>query len=253
MREPDAEGRVRRAVRHGEPVIGIGLLDGRHGCAQVGALVKRDFVEMLQRVDILFEIETAVDIELVDRRALVEQGQKGDLRGAEICQRGLIIGLVLHALQMDALHVHLRDIAGVIAILRNAVLLLEIIQLFFRQRLQVLGLQGLHKSVPQVKQQGALLIGLLQSGDAGGLLRAFETQLALMLTLVQVADRRREQSARQTAARRLGWELSEFHPIEKVKSGFGRRKAVISLALASSTLTWLAINVGLEAMKRCFT
>ena len=70
MCEPDAEGGVRRAVRHGEAVIGIGLLDRRHGRAQIGPLVERDFVEMLQRVDILFEVETAVNVELVDRRAL---------------------------------------------------------------------------------------------------------------------------------------------------------------------------------------
>ena len=38
-----------------------------------------------------------------------------------------------------------------------------------------------------------------------------------------------------------------------MKSGLGRRKAVISLSFASSTLTWLAINVGLAPMKRCFT
>ena len=34
--------------------------------------------------------------------------------------------------------IDLRDVAGVVAILRDAVLLLEIVQIFLRQRLQVL-------------------------------------------------------------------------------------------------------------------
>ena len=131
-------------------MIGLGFLDRRHGGPQVGTLSSA-ISWKCPAGRVLVEIETAIDIELIDRRALVEQRQKGDLRGAQIGQRGLIIGLELHTLQMNALHIHLRDVAGVIAVLRDAVLLLEIVQLFLRQRLQVFGLQGLYKSVSQVK------------------------------------------------------------------------------------------------------
>ena len=68
----------------------------------------RIFFERHQAVG---EIERAVHIELLDRRAVVEQHQKLDLGGAEIHRRGFKIGFELDALQVKAIDIDLGEIA----------------------------------------------------------------------------------------------------------------------------------------------
>ena len=99
----DAEGGIGRSVRHREPMIGFGLRDRlqRRHCRS-GRWSARSGGTDPGASRLSVEIERPVDVELVDRRALVEQRQKGDLRGAQIGHRGLIVGLVLHALQVRA-------------------------------------------------------------------------------------------------------------------------------------------------------
>ncbi len=57
------------------------------------------------------EIERTVDVELLHRRAVIQQRQKLNLRRTQIDLRGLHIGLELDALQLQANQIHLRDVA----------------------------------------------------------------------------------------------------------------------------------------------
>ncbi len=106
------ECRIGGSIGYRQLVIGLGFIHRLHGGAQIGPLGQSDIVELIERRQVIFEIEAAGHVELLDGRARVEQHQHGDLRGAQINQRGFVILLVLHTLQMDALQIHLRDIAS---------------------------------------------------------------------------------------------------------------------------------------------
>ena len=55
-------------------------------------------------------------VQLLDRRAIVEQHLKLDLGGAQVDQGGLHVGFELDALQLQAVEVDLCDIAGFVAV-----------------------------------------------------------------------------------------------------------------------------------------
>ena len=60
-------------------MIGVRLLDGLQRGAQIGPRVEGDLAEIVERLQIVGEVEGAGHIELLDRRAVVEQLQKLDL------------------------------------------------------------------------------------------------------------------------------------------------------------------------------
>ena len=108
------------------------------------------------------------------------------VRGVD--QRGLVIGLVLDALQLQAVEIHAGDIAGLKAVAADGELLVEIVQVLLAPGSAGLGLQGLDESAAQSEEHGALQVRLLRFGDGGGFLRAFEAQFPLVLALVQIVE-----------------------------------------------------------------
>jgi hypothetical protein len=69
---------------------------------------------------LLREIEGPLHVELLDRGPVVQQLQELDLRRPQVHFRGLQIGLVGHALQLQTVQIHARDIAGFVAVLADA-------------------------------------------------------------------------------------------------------------------------------------
>jgi hypothetical protein len=102
--------------------------------------------------------------------------------------RGLQIGLVLHALQLQPVQVHSRDVAGFVAVLADSKLVIEVSQIILGQVAHGLGLQSLHECAAQIEEQSAFLVRQLRLRDSGGLLCALQTQFPLVLAFVQVAD-----------------------------------------------------------------
>ena len=125
----------------------------------------------------------------LDRRAIVQQRQKLDLGGAQIHFRGLHIGFELHALQLQPIEIHLRDIAGFISVATDCQHVVPVSEVLLGQRQHGLCLQRLHECVAQAEKQRSLQIGLVGFGNVSGFLRAFETQLPLVVAFVQIADR----------------------------------------------------------------
>ena len=85
------------------------------GGSQIGPDCQRDAAEFFERHDVLSEIEGAGNVELFNRRAVVQQRQQLDFRRADIYRGCLDIGQILHALQIEPHQIHLRDIAGFVA------------------------------------------------------------------------------------------------------------------------------------------
>ncbi len=151
------------------------------------------------RLNLLGKIERSGHVELLHRRAIVQQRQQLDLRRSQIHNRGLHVGLVLHPLQFQPLIIHLRDVAGLQPVVAHCEQAVVIRQILPRQIQHRLLLQRLHERAPQIEQQVPLLIGVLRHGDRRPLLRALPPQFALVLPLVQVADgSRRERVGERT-------------------------------------------------------
>ena len=165
-----------------------GFLHRLHGGLQIRPRGQRHVVELFQGHQIVGEIERPGDVEPLHRRAVVEQRQQRDLGGPQIHLRGLQVGFVLDALQLDAVQIHPRDVAGLKTVAADGQLLFEVVQVLLGQRQQRLGLERLHESVAQVEQQSALQVRLLRLGDGGALLGALQAQFALVLPLVQIAE-----------------------------------------------------------------
>ncbi len=158
-------------------------------------------MKVFERRQLLGEIERPRHVELVHRGAVAQHGLQSDLGGAQIHHRRFVIGLILRQLQLDAVQVHTRDVAGFVALAANAELFAEVFQIVLGQRQHLFRLQGLYKSGAQREQQGALQVRLLRHGDGGALLRAFQAQLALVLPLVQVIETRQRLHVRQWPVR----------------------------------------------------
>ena len=135
------------------------------------------------------EIERAGDIELLDRRPIVQQGQKLDLGRAQIHRGRFEVGLELDALQLQAIEVHLGQIARLEAVAIHGELAIPIVQVLPGILSHRFRLQRLHKGVSQVEKQRAVLIRVGGGGDIGGLLCACQAQLPFVLALMQIADR----------------------------------------------------------------
>src|ERR1019366_763409 len=95
---------------HAEPDVVIG------GGFQVGASVERDLAEIVEGLDLFGKFVGAGDVELFDGRAIVEQGEHLNLGSAQADFGGLQVGLVLHALQLEAVEIDLGNVSGVEAL-----------------------------------------------------------------------------------------------------------------------------------------
>ena len=135
------------------------------------------------------EFVRARDIELLDRRPVVQQGQKLDLGRAQIHRGHFEVGLELDALQLQAIEVHLGQVARLEAIAIHRQLAVPVIQVLPGILAHRFRLQGLDKGVSQVEKQRAVLIRVGGGGYLRGLLRAFQAQLAFVFALMQIADR----------------------------------------------------------------
>ena len=134
------------------------------------------------------EFECPGHVEPLDRRAVVKEHQELDFGGAQIDQRGFEVGFKLNALQLDAVQIHLRDIAGPEARAIDFHFPIPVGQVIRRVLQYRFGLQRLYKSIPQIKHQAALLIEISGFRDGGGFFSLVAPQLALMIPFVQVAD-----------------------------------------------------------------
>ena len=166
----------------------LGLFDGFGGGLQVRPRIQRLRAHLFHRRDALREVEWPAHVEAVHQGPVVEQVQQLYLGGAQIDLRRLQIGFVLHPLQLQAVQIHLRDVAHLEAVAADGQLLVEVLQVVLGQRQHGLRLQGLYEGVAQAEQQRAYQVGLLRLADGGGFLGALPPQFALVLALVQIAD-----------------------------------------------------------------
>ncbi len=194
MRGVEGEGGIGGTVGDGQLVIDPGLVDGLRGGLQIGAGIHRQVAKLVQRHDPVGEVEGAGDVELVHRRALVQQLQQLDLGGAQVDLRRLVVGFVLHALQLQALQVQLGDIAGGQAIAGDGQFAVEVVQVVLGQRQNGLGLQGGDEGAPQSEDQRADEVGLLRDVDGGSFLGAVAAQFAFVIALAQIVQRNHGES-----------------------------------------------------------
>ena len=169
-------------------MFGLRLVHGLHGGLQIGAAVEGGGAHLVERGELFLKVVDAGDVVLIHRGALVEQHQKSDLGGAQADQRGFQVALILHALQLQAVQVNLRDVSGGkagAADLQHMVVVLEVI---LGELQDGLGLQCADEGRAQAEEQRAFEIGLGAGGDGRALLRALQAEFALVLTLVQIAD-----------------------------------------------------------------
>ena len=172
----------------GQLVIGLGLLHGFKRRLQVGTRGQRRLAEAVERIERIGEIEDPGHVELVQRRAIVQELQQLDLGRAQVNDRRLQLRFVLHAQQLDAIEVDLGDVAGLeprAADLDDLVVVIEIRLGHVEHRL---GLERLHKCRAQRELQVALQVLVLRFGNARAFLRAFQPQLAFVIALVQVTE-----------------------------------------------------------------
>ena len=96
-----AEGGIGGAVGDRQSVIGLRFV-ALPACAafKSGRAASATVWKRSSGIDAVREIEAAVDVELVHRRAVVEQHEQRDLGGPQIHLRGLIVRFVLDALQV---------------------------------------------------------------------------------------------------------------------------------------------------------
>ncbi len=151
-----------------------------HGGLQVRPRCQRKTAELLDRHRIFGEFVRPGDVELLDRRAVVEERQQLDLGGPQVDRGGLDIGFELNALQREPVQIQLRDVAGVETRAANPELTIPVSQILLRVVENGFGLQHLHKSVAQREDQTALLILVSGAGDVRRFLRAFEPQFPLV-------------------------------------------------------------------------
>ena len=159
-----------------------------HGGFQIGPGVQRDVPEFLERLQLFGEIKRPGNIELLDRRAVVQQHQEWNLGRPQIHQRGFEVGFELNALQLQATQIHLSDIAGRVARSIHAQLPIPIFQVVSGVLKYRFRLQSLNECAAKIEDQVALLIQISRFRDSRGLLRLISPQFPLVLPFVQVAD-----------------------------------------------------------------
>ena len=86
---------------------------------------------------------------MFDRSAVVQQHQKLDLRRAQIHFRGLHVGFILDALQLQPVEIDLRNITGFVPVAADSEHLVPESQVLAGQPQHRLGLQRFDKCAPQ--------------------------------------------------------------------------------------------------------
>ena len=123
-----------------------------------GRVVQRDVPEFLQRHQLVAEIERPADIELLDRRPVVEQHQKLDLGGPQIHHRRFKVGFELRALQLQPVQIHLRQVAGLEARAIHLQFPIPVRQVLLRVLSTALACSVCTKAFRRLNMQIALLI-----------------------------------------------------------------------------------------------
>ncbi len=168
-------------------MVGLRLLDGFQRGLQVGPRAQRDLAKVVERLKGVGKIEGSGHVELLHRGAVVEQLQQLNFCRAQVDDRRLQLGLVLHALELDAVEIDLGNVAGIQTVAADGDDFVVVIEVGFGQIEQRLGLERLHKRRAQGELQVALQILMLRFGDLRTLLRTLQAQFALVVALVQVA------------------------------------------------------------------
>ncbi len=179
---------IGRSIRDRQLMVGLGFIHGLTAALQVGPGVQGRLPDLVERRQLIGEIEWAGDVELLDRRAVVQQSEQLNLRRAQIDFRRLQVGFILHALQFQPVQVHLRDAARLVALaiyLQQPVVVCEI---FLGEIQDGLLLQRLHEGHAQIEQQHSFQVRLVRDRDRGRLLRALQPQLALTPALQKIAS-----------------------------------------------------------------
>ena len=111
-----------------------------------------------------------------------------NLFGPQVHDRGFDFRFILHAQQFDAVEIDLRNISGAESVAADIDDLVVVVQVSLGQIEHGLGLERCHECGTQIEHHGALQILMLRLRNARAFLRAFETQFALVVAFVQVAD-----------------------------------------------------------------
>jgi hypothetical protein len=127
-------------------------------------------------------------VELLNRSAVVKQRTQLNLRGAQVDESGLQVGLILHALQFQPVEIDLCNVAGAETISTDLQDFVVVGQVIIGQLDHGFGLQRRHKCAAQVEKQRSFRIRVRRDGDSRRLFRALQPQFPLVIPLVQVID-----------------------------------------------------------------
>ncbi len=155
--------------------------------AQVGAGVKRVLAQLLQRGEDFLEVEWPGDVQFLDRSAIVEQHLKLDLGGAQVDEGGLHVGFELYALQLQAVEVHLGDIAGFEAVAAHGKRAVVEIETLACDGEHGFLLEHLDEGGAEVEQQVPSLVIQFRDGDGRTFLGALPPEGTLVPPFDEVA------------------------------------------------------------------
>ena len=151
---------------------------------------------------------------------VVQKLQQLNLGGAQVDDGRLQLGLILHAQQLDAVEVNLRNVAGLEAVTADVDDLVVVVKVVLRQLHHGLGLERLDKSSAQSEFERALQVLVLRCGDLRAFLCALQPQLALVVALVQVAEAGRDERALQRLPNAVvGRDLCAVHGSGELRIG----------------------------------
>ena len=156
------------------------LIDGLHGGLEVRPCLERDSAKLRKGRNLLGKVKGPRHVELFDRRPVIQQHQKLDLRRAQVDRGGLHVRFILDALQLQAVQVDARDIPcleSFAAHLKHVVVIGEVL---LSQGQNCLLLEYLYECAPQGEEEASFLVRQLRDGDCRSLLRRFEPQAPLV-------------------------------------------------------------------------
>src|SRR5579859_1918077 len=151
MGKPEAQSGIGGSIGLGEPVTGLRLLQREDCRFQIGTGVEGVFAIVIQRKKLFREVEGTLEVEAVDGAAVIQQGEEIDLGGAQVDQRSLQIGLVLQALEFEAVQVDARKVSGLEAVAADFQDLVVIVEIVLGETEYGLGLEHSYKSAAQVE------------------------------------------------------------------------------------------------------
>ena len=187
---PAAPRRVGRAVRNRQLVVDFRFLNLLQRRLQVRTPCQRKTMKVIQRRQLRRPIEIPGDVEVVHRRPVIQQLQQLDLRRPQVHYRRLLLGLILHPQQLDAVEINLRNVAVLVALLADLDDLVVILEVIVRRLQHRLRLQRLHVSVAQVIDKVALEVQMLRCRDRSVRLGIIQPQVPLVVALPQIRERR---------------------------------------------------------------